>query len=74
MEKYVYARIKDLREDHQFTQSQMAKIIGKSQQQYQAWESGKYEIPLHHFIELAKFYNVSLDFLAGIKKDPTPLR
>ena len=42
--------------------------MGITQQQYQLYESGKREMPMHLFIELAKFYRVSLDYLAGLQK------
>ena len=63
---YFYQRIKDLREDHDLTQQQAAQIINLKQQQYSLYERGDREIPLHLFIELAKFYRVSLDYLAGL--------
>ena len=61
-----YQRIKDLRDDHKKNQSEIAAILGTSQQQYSRWESGERELPMHHFITLAKYYNVSLDYLAGL--------
>lgn len=63
---YFYQRIKDLREDQDEKQETIAAILNITQQQYHLYESGKREIPLHHFITLAKYYNVSLDYLAGI--------
>ena len=63
---YFYQRIKDLREDADLTQTQVAEYLGMKQQQYARYESGAQEIPLHHFIALAKYYKVSLDFLAGL--------
>ena len=62
---YIYQRLRDLREDADKSQSDIAKILDTSQQQYSRWESGEREIPLHHFITLANYYNVSLDYLAG---------
>ena len=71
---YIYQRLRDLREDFDLTQEKTAKILGITTQQYQLYESGKREIPLHHFITLAKFYNVSLDYLAGILSEPRKLK
>ena len=68
----IYARIRDLREDHDLNQTQVANVLGTTQTQYSRWERGAQEIPLHHFITLAKYYKVSLDYLAGLtnrKKD-----
>ena len=69
-----YQRLKDLREDADKTQSEIADILKMKQQQYARYESGKQEIPLHHFITLAKYYNVSLDYLAGLIDTPKKLK
>lgn len=63
-------RLKDLREDHDLKQSDVAEILGISQQYYQCYESGKNELPLRHGIKLAKFYNVSLDYIVGLSDVP----
>ena len=70
---YFYRRIKDLREDSDKAQQEIAKILSITQQQYALYESGKREIPLHHLITLAKFYNVSLDYLTGLIQTPKKL-
>lgn len=62
----IYPRIRDLREDHDLNQTQIAEILKTTQTQYSRWERGAQEIPLHHFISLAKYYKVSLDYLAGL--------
>lgn len=64
MENY-QTRLKDLREDKDLTQAQIAKVIGTSQQHYGKYESGKIIIPFDRVIILADFYNVSLDYIAG---------
>lgn len=64
---FFYQRIRDMREDSDLSQQQLAEVLGITRQQYQLYESGKREMPMHHFIKLAKFYNVSLDYLAGLK-------
>ena len=61
-----YTRIKDLREDRDLTQKAVAEKIGLYTTTYQRYERGEREIPFDLAIELAKFYNVSLDFLAGL--------
>lgn len=61
---YHYPRIRDLREDHDLAQKQVAAVICTSQQYYSEYERGIREIPLHSFIRLAEFYGVSLDALA----------
>ena len=66
-------RLKDLREDHDLKQSDVAKILGISQQYYQCYESGKNELPLRHAIALAKYYNVSLDYIADLSPIPHTL-
>ena len=62
----IYPRIRDLREDCDLNQTEVAKILGTTQTQYSRWERGAQEIPLHHFISLARYYKVSLDYLAGL--------
>ena len=63
---YYYQRMKDLREDKDLPQKEIAKILNTTIQQYSLYERGIREIPFHHAITLAKFYNVSLDYIAGL--------
>ncbi len=70
---YFYQRLKDLREDKDMTQEQVAKILGTAREQYNKYELGKQEIPFHHVITLAKFYNVSIDYIAGLSQTPNEL-
>ena len=70
---YTYQRLRDLREDHDKKQEDIAVILDISRQQYQLYESGKRELPMHHFIVLARYYNVSLDYLAGLVEVPKKL-
>lgn len=72
MPKY-FSRLKDLREDHDLTQAQVAEVIGTSQQHYGKYETGKIVIPFDRVVALAKFYNVSLDYIAGYINEPRPL-
>ena len=70
----VYSRLRDLREDFDKTQADIAVVLNITTQQYQLYESGKREMPMHHFITLANYYNVSLDYLAGIINSPRKLK
>ena len=70
---HLYQRLRDLREDHDQKQEEIAQVLNVSRQQYQLYESGKRELPMHHFITLAKYYNVSLDYLAGLIDTPRKL-
>ena len=70
---YFYQRIKDLREDSDKSQLYIANLLGVSQQHYSMYERGERELPMHHFKTLAKFYNVSLDYLAGLIETPRKL-
>ncbi len=69
----LYPRIKDLREDEELSQAKVANALGISQQHYSLYESGTREMPMHLFIVLAKFYDVSLDYLAGLTDVPRKL-
>ena len=60
-----YQRIRDLREDADKTQTEIADILGTTPQYYGKYEKGEREIPLMRAIELADYYNTSLDYLAG---------
>ena len=61
-----YNRIKDLREDCDKTQQELADYLGTSSQNYGKYELGNAEIPFERAIMLAKYYNVSLDYIAGL--------
>lgn len=63
---YYYQRLRDLREDKDLTQKHIATMLQTTAQQYSLWERGDREIPFHHVITLAKFYKVSLDYIAGL--------
>lgn len=70
---YKYERLKDLRKDNELNQTQVGEILNTSQKQYSRWETGETEMPFHCIIELAKFYNVSIDYIAGLTDTPTKL-
>ncbi len=71
---YIYQRLKDTREDLDKKQEDIASVLHITRQQYQLYESGKREMPMHHFVTLAEYYNVSLDYLAGLVDTPKKLR
>ncbi len=61
-----YQRLKDLKEDADLTQKEVADLIGVSMNHYGKYERGETDIPLEKAIILAKYYDVSLDYLAGL--------
>lgn len=58
-------RIKELREDNDLKQKDIANILGTTQQVYSRYENGTNEIPIHHIITLSRFYKVSCDYILG---------
>jgi len=63
--KNVVDLFRELREDHDCSQKDIAAVLGISQQHYSKYEKGEYELPLRHFITLAEYYGVSADYLIG---------
>jgi len=61
----VYPRIRDLREDRDLNQTQVAAMLGMSQTGYSKYETGENDIPTTILIKLARFYNTSIDYLLG---------
>ena len=61
----MYRRIRDLREDHDMTQKQVAQMLGMSQTGYSKYETGENDIPTAVLIQLADFYNTTIDYLLG---------
>ena len=68
-----YQRLRDLREDSDLTQNQLVEILGMHKTTYTNYEQGKREIPFSLAIRLAEYYNVSLDYIAGLISEPRPL-
>lgn len=66
-------RIRDLREDADLTQTQVAKFLGMSQTGYSKYETGENDIPTQVLIQLAGFYKTSTDYLLGLTNKRTPL-
>ena len=63
----MYPRIRDLREDHDLKQRELAAYLNCSQQVYSNYELGQRDIPTDVLIKLAKLYRVSTDYLLGLK-------
>ena len=67
-----HKRLKDLREDSDLTQREVACVIGKSQQGYNHIEVGRAELKIDDLILLCKFYGVTADYMIGLTDDLTP--
>ena len=67
-------RLKELREDHDLTQKDCAKITNIGKNSYIRYEKGERVPPLDTIIEFAKYYNVSIDYIAKITNDPKPYK
>ena len=65
--KYVKT-MRDLREDHDLTQDQVARLLGTSQTMYSRYERGANELPIHHLMRLCEIYDVTSDYILGIQK------
>lgn len=70
----IYRRIRDLREDRDLTQKDLAKALNCSQQVYSNYELGQRDIPTDILIKLSIFYNVSTDYILGISNNPKKQR
>lgn len=64
-----YRRLRDLREDHDLTQTQLVEQLHMHKTTYTNYEQGKRDLPLAVAVKIAKFYGVSLDYLAGLSND-----
>jgi len=67
-----YRRIRDMREDHDLTQRQLAAILNMAQPQYNRYEQGLRDIPTAVLIQLADLYQTSTDYLLGRTENPDP--
>lgn len=67
----MYKRIRDLREDKDLNQTEIAKMLGMSQTGYSKYETGENDIPTAVLIKLANFYNVSVDYI--LDRTPNPI-
>ena len=66
----MYRRIRDLREDRDMSQTTVARMLGMSQTGYSKYETGENDIPTAVLIKLARYYEVSIDYLLGESSDP----
>ena len=62
-------RLKEIREDRDYKQSDIAKVLGTTQQQYSKYELGIQLISVERSVKLAKFYNTSVDYLIGLTNE-----
>lgn len=69
-----FRRIKDLREDNDKLQKDIAKLLGISQQYYSEYEKGNRTIPIIHLITLAKYYGTSIDYIVGLSNEKDTLK
>ncbi len=69
MDNY-YPRIKDLREDHDMSQQEVADYLGMKQPQYSRYERGLRDVPTDVLIKLARLYKTTTDYLLGITNEP----
>ena len=67
-----FRRLRDMREDADLKQADIAKYLGIQQTVYSRYERGYQTIPLEHLIRLADYYHVSLDYLTGRSDNPMP--
>ena len=71
MDNY-YPRLKDLREDHDYSQEYIAKYLKMKQPQYSRYERGLRDIPTDILVSLAKLYKTSTDYILGLTNNPNP--
>ena len=64
-------RLRDIREDRDLTQQDVADILSITRPQYHLYESGKRELKIHHLVKLCKYYQVSSDYILGLTDNPS---
>lgn len=70
----VKIKIRELREDNDFTQQQIASYLGCDQSLYSKYERGERDIPLHIIVKLAVYYKTSIDYLVGLTNEKNPYK
>ena len=70
----MYKRIRDLREDRDLNQTEIATMLGMSQTGYSKYETGENDVPTAILIKLAKFYNTSTDYILGLTNNNKPYK
>lgn len=73
MDSY-FPRLRDLREDRDLSQEQVAAYLGMKQPQYSRYERGLRDLPTDVLISLARLYHTSVDYILGLTNDSTPYR
>lgn len=68
----MYPRLRDLREDHDLTQTQVAKLLNMSQTGYSKYETGENDVPTQVLLQLADCYHTSVNYLLGCTDRPSP--
>lgn len=68
----LYPRLRDLREDAELSQENLAKLLNMSQSGYSKYETGENDIPTNILIALARFHNTSVDYLLGLTNERRP--
>ena len=69
-----YPHLRDMREDHDLVQKEVAALLGIDQRVYSNYEPGKREIPTRFVVKLAEYYRTTTDYLLGRTNDPKPLK
>ena len=69
---YHLSRLRDLRQDHDLKQKEVAALLKIDQRVYSTYETGKRELPLRHLVFLARYYHTSTDYLLGLTNEEKP--
>ncbi len=69
-----FQRLKDIREDNDLTQNDIARLLETTRQQVSKWETGVQMMGIDKYIKLAKYYNISADYLLGLIDTPRKLK
>lgn len=72
--KEYYEILRELREDHDYSQAHIARLLKTTQQVYSRYELGINEMPVRHLRTLCEFYRVSADYVLGLNRPGVPLR
>lgn len=67
-------RLRDIREDRDLTQSEVGKVLNKSQQGYNHIEAGRAELKIDDLVKLCRYYNLSSDYIIGLTDEPKPFK
>lgn len=70
----MYPRIRDLRQDKDISQKELARLLGMSQTGYSKYETGENDVPTDILIKLSKFHKTSTDYILGLTRNPIPYK